>query len=129
MPKKVLLIDDEPDAVDFAKEIIETMGHQVVFAHDGDSGIEKMRQEKPDLVILDVQMPGKDGFQVFGIIKQDNDLKATPVIMLTGIKEKVGLGFSADDMGKYMGEKPSVYVEKPIEPAKLQAAVKEVLGD
>ena len=129
MPKKVLLIDDEPDAVDFAKEIIETMGHQVVFAHDGDSGIEKMRQEKPDLVILDVQMPGKDGFQVFGIIKQDNDLKATPVIMLTGIKEKVGLGFSADDMGKYMGEKPAVYVEKPIEPAKLQAAVKEVLGD
>lgn len=129
MPKKVLLIDDEPDAVDFAKEIIETMGHQVVFAHDGDSGIEKMRQEKPDLVILDVQMPGKDGFQVFGIIKQDDDLKATPVIMLTGIKEKVGLGFSADDMGKYMGEKPSVYVEKPIEPAKLQAAVKEVLGE
>jgi len=129
MPKKVLLIDDEPDAVDFAKEILETMGHQVVFAHDGDSGIEKMRREKPDLVILDVQMPGKDGFQVFGIIKQDDDLKATPVIMLTGIKEKVGLGFSADEMGKYMGEKPAVYVEKPIEPAKLQAAVNEVLGD
>ncbi|MGD9401547.1 MAG: response regulator [bacterium] len=129
MPKKVLLIDDEPDAVDFAKEILETMGHQVVFAHDGDSGIEKMRREKPDLVILDVQMPGKDGFQVFGIIKQDDELKATPVIMLTGIKEKVGLGFSADEMGKYMGEKPAVYVEKPIEPAKLQAAVNEVLGD
>jgi hypothetical protein len=49
--------------------------------------------------------------------------------MLTGIKEKVGLGFSADEMGKYMGEKPAVYVEKPIEPAKLQAAVNEVLGD
>jgi CheY-like chemotaxis protein len=128
MPKKVLLIDDEPDAVDFAKEILETMGHQVVYAHDGDSGIEKMRQEKPDLVILDVQMPGKDGFQVFGIIKQDAELKATPVIMLTGIREKVGLGFSADDMGKYMGEKPAVYVEKPIEPAKLQDAVNKVLG-
>jgi CheY-like chemotaxis protein len=128
MPKKVLLIDDEPDAVDFAKEIIETMGHQVIYAHDGDSGIEKMRQEKPDLVVLDVQMPGKDGFQVFNIIKQDDDLKATPVIMLTGIREKVGLGFSADDMGKYMGDKPTVYVEKPIEPAKLQDAVNKVFG-
>ncbi len=128
MPKKVLLIDDEPDAVDFAKEIIESMGHTVVFAHDGDSGLEKMRLEKPDLVILDVQMPGKDGFQVFNIIKQDDDLKATPVIMLTGIKEKVGLGFSADDMGEYMGKKPEAYVEKPIEPGKLQAAVNEVFG-
>jgi CheY-like chemotaxis protein len=128
MPKKVLLVDDEPDAVDFAKEIIESMGHTVVYAHDGDSGIAKMRQEKPDLVILDVQMPGKDGFQVFATIKQDKDLKATPVIMLTGIKEKVGLGFSADDMGKYMGDKPTDYVEKPIEPAKLEAAVKKALG-
>jgi CheY-like chemotaxis protein len=129
MPKKVLLVDDEPDAVDFAKEIIESMGHTVVFAHDGDSGIAKMRQEKPDLVILDVQMPGKDGFEVFGLIKGDEELKATPVIMLTGIREKVGLGFSADDMGKYMGDKPAEYVEKPIEPAKLQAAVSKVLGD
>lgn len=129
MPKKVLLVDDEPDAVDFAKEIIESMGHTVVFAHDGDSGIAKMRQEKPDLVILDVQMPGKDGFEVFGLIKGDDELKATPIIMLTGIKEKVGLGFSADDMGKYMGDKPADYVEKPIEPAKLQAAVTKVLGE
>ena len=129
MPKKVLLVDDEPDAVDFAKEIIESMGHTVVFAHDGDSGIAKMRQEKPDLVILDVQMPGKDGFEVFGLIKGDEELKATPVIMLTGIREKVGLGFSADDMGKYMGDKPAEYVEKPIEPAKLQAAVSKVLGE
>lgn len=129
MPKKVLLVDDEPDAVDFAKEIIESMGHTVIYAHDGDSGIEKMRLEKPDLVILDVQMPGKDGFQVFGLIKGDDELKATPVIMLTGIKEKVGLGFSADDMGKYMGEKPADYVEKPIEPAKLQAAVNKVFGE
>jgi CheY-like chemotaxis protein len=128
MPKKVLLVDDEPDAVDFAKEIIESMGHSVVYAHDGDSGIEKMRREKPDLVILDVQMPGKDGFQVFAAIKQDDELKSTPVIMLTGIKEKVGLGFSADDMGKYMGEKPADYVEKPIEPAKLKDAVNKVLG-
>lgn len=129
MPKKVLLVDDEPDAVDFAKEIIESMGHTVVYAHDGSSGIEKMRLEKPDLVILDVQMPGKDGFQVFAEIKQDDELKSIPVIMLTGIREKVGLGFSSDDMGKYMGDKPNDYVEKPIEPAKLQTAVSKVLGD
>jgi len=129
MPKKVLLVDDEPDAVDFAKEIIESMGHNVIYAHDGKSGIDKMRQEKPDLVVLDVQMPGKDGFQVFAEMKQDDKLKSIPVIMLTGIKEKVGLGFSADDMGKYMGEKPDDYVEKPIEPSKLQQAVSKIIGD
>lgn len=129
MSKKVLIVDDEPDAVDFAKEIIESLGHTVVFAHDGDSGLAKMRREKPDLVILDVQMPGKDGFEVFEVMKKDEDLKATPVIMLTGIREKVGLGFSADDMGKYMGKKPDDYVEKPIEPAKLEQAVNKVFGD
>ncbi len=128
MPKTILVVDDEPDAVDFVTEILEGEGYKVVSASDGNSGLAAMKQEKPDLVVLDVQMPGLDGFQVFEAMKKDDNLKSIPVIMLTGIKEKIGLGFSGEEMRAYMGERPNAYIEKPIDAAKLRQAVKEVLG-
>ncbi len=128
MAKKVLIVDDEPDAVDFSKEIVEGEGYTVVTASDGGKGLAAMRRENPDLVILDVQMPDMDGFEVFQQMKKDESLKAIPVVMLTGIREKVGIGFSADEMKDYMGERPTDYIEKPIDPAKLREAINKVLG-
>jgi CheY-like chemotaxis protein len=128
MAKKILIVDDEPDAVDFAKEVLESEGHTVVTASDGTKGLAAMRREKPDLVVLDVQMPDMDGFEVFQEMKKDEAQKAMPVVMLTGIKEKVGIGFSADEMKDYMGARPSDYIEKPIDPAKLKEAVNKILG-
>ncbi len=128
MAKKVLIVDDEPDAVDFTKEVVEGEGYTVVVASDGSKGLAAMRREKPDLVILDVQMPDMDGFEVFQEMKRDESLKAIPVVMLTGIREKVGIGFSADEMKDYMGSRPSDYIEKPIDPAKLRKAVNRILG-
>ena len=128
MAKKVLIVDDEPDAVDFTREVVEGEGHTVVTASDGSKGLAAMRRENPDLVILDVQMPDMDGFEVFQEMKRDESLKAIPVVMLTGIREKVGIGFSADEMKDYMGERPNGYIEKPIDPAKLKEAVSKVLG-
>ena len=126
MAKKVLIVDDEPDAVDFTKEVVEGEGYTVVVASDGGKGLAAMRREKPDLVILDVQMPDMDGFEVFQEMKRDESLKTLPVVMLTGIREKVGIGFSADEMKDYMGERPNDYIEKPIDPAKLRDAVKKI---
>jgi len=128
MPKTILVVDDEPDAVDFVTEVLEGEGYKVISAPDGSKGLAAMRKEKPDLVVLDVQMPEMDGFEVFQEMKKDENLKSVPVIMLTGIKDKVGIGFSADEMKSYMGERPNAYIEKPIDPAKLRQAVKEVLG-
>ena len=128
MAKKVLIVDDEPDAVDFTKEVVEGEGYTVVTASDGSKGLAAMRRESPDLVILDVQMPDMDGFEVFQEMKKDESLKAIPVVMLTGIREKVGIGFSADEMKDYMGQRPTDYIEKPIDPAKLKEAVGKVLG-
>jgi CheY-like chemotaxis protein len=128
MAKKILIVDDEPDAVDFTKEIVEGEGYTVVTASDGSKGLAAMRREKPDLVILDVQMPDMDGFEVFQEMKRDKSLKPIPVVMLTGIREKVGIGFSADEMKDYMGERPNDYIEKPIDPAKLREAVNKILG-
>jgi CheY-like chemotaxis protein len=61
-------------------------------------------------------------------MKKDESLKAIPVVMLTGIREKVGIGFSADEMKDYMGERPTDYIEKPIDPAKLKEALGKILG-
>jgi CheY-like chemotaxis protein len=126
MPKTILVVDDEPDAIDFVKEVLEGEGYNVITASDGAKGLSTMRSEAPDLVILDVQMPEMDGFQVFQEMKRDDALKAIPVVMLTGIREKVGIGFSAGEMKDYMGEKPNDYIEKPIDPAKLRETVKKI---
>jgi CheY-like chemotaxis protein len=128
MAKKILIVDDEPDAVDFSKEVLEGEGYAVVTASDGSRGLAAMRRENPDLVVLDVQMPDMDGFEVFQEMKKDESLKSIPVVMLTGIREKVGIGFSADEMKDYMGEKPTEYIEKPIDPARLKDAVNKILG-
>ena len=127
MPKKILIADDEQDALDFVREVLEGEGYTIVTASDGSKALTAMRREKPDLVVLDVQMPEMDGFQVFEKMKKDDELKAIPVVMLTGIKEKVGIGFSADEMGTYMGAKPHDYIEKPIDPVKLRESVKKIL--
>jgi len=128
MAKKVLIVDDEPDAIDFTREVLEGEGYIVVTAPDGSKGLAAMRKENPDLVVLDVQMPEMDGFEVFQQMKKDESLKAIPVVMLTGIKEKVGIGFSADEMKTFMGERPNDYIEKPIDPAKLSESVNKILG-
>ena len=127
--KRVLIVDDEPDAVDIVEAMLsEISGITTLSAYDGNSGLEKAKETKPDLIILDVQMPGKNGFEVFTDLKQDESLMDTPVIMLTGVKEKTGLGFSADDMKDYMGKEPEAYIEKPVDPTTLQNTVSKLLG-
>ncbi len=126
--RKILVVDDEPDAVEFVKTVMEEAGYCVVAASNGVEGLEKARTEKPDLAILDVQMPEKDGFMTFADMRKDPELKGIPVVMLTGVGEKVGIRFSAKDMGDYLGEEPNAYVEKPVNPQVLQETVAKLLG-
>jgi CheY-like chemotaxis protein len=128
MPKTILVIDDEPDAVEFVKEILEGAGHTVISEANGRDGLASVRADNPDLVILDVQMPGMNGFEVFGQMRKDQVTKSVPVIMLTGIREKAGIGFTGKDMGEYYGEPPQAYVEKPVNPAVLLDTVSKILG-
>jgi len=125
---KVLVVDDEPDAVEFVQAVLEEAGYEVISAADGESGLAAARAESPDVVILDVQMPGKDGFTVFAEMAKDEALGSVPVIMLTGVGERIGINFSAEAMGEYYGAEPAAYVEKPVEPAALQEAVRQVLS-
>ncbi len=124
----VLVVDDEPDAVTFVTAVMEEAGYRAVSASNGAEGLEKARAEKPDLVILDIQMPGKDGFSVFVDMKKAPELRSIPVVMLTATGERTGIRGSAAEMGEYFGLEPSAYVEKPVEPEVLREIVEKVLS-
>jgi len=126
--RKILVVDDEPAAVEFVKAILEGDGTTVISASDGKAGLEAAAKEKPDLVVLDVQMPGMNGFQVFAELRKNEATAGIPVVMLTGVAEKTGIGFSKEDMGEFLGGEPAGYCEKPVDPAALQETVEKALG-
>jgi CheY-like chemotaxis protein len=126
--KKVLIADDEVDVHAFVEAALEEDGHQLLTAADGQAALEIIRAESPDVVILDVQMPNKDGFQVFGELRQDDATKSIPVIMLTGVSARTGISFNAKDMGEYFDSEPEAYIDKPIDPATLRETVNKLLA-
>ena len=86
MAKKILFIEDEPTLQKGLDEILRQEGFQIFGAFDGDEGMDLARKEKPDLILLDIILPKKDGFEVLKELKADKDLKDTPVIILTNLE-------------------------------------------
>jgi two-component system alkaline phosphatase synthesis response regulator PhoP len=114
---KILLIDDDVDFVDANKTILEKAGYDVVVAYQGDEGLQKSRKEKPDLILLDVIMPVKDGFTAAEQFKKDPELSRIPVLMLTAFSSK-GPG-SGIPVGRGFTLATEDYLEKPIAPQDL----------
>ncbi len=117
MPKKILIIEDEPGILVSLKDEFELQGYVVYAAEDGEKGLELARGEKPDLIILDIMLPVLDGYEVCKRLRMEGD--NTPIIMLT-VKDKevdkvLGLELGADD-----------YVTKPFSFRELTARVKAV---
>ena len=114
---KILVVDDEPSIVDVLTYNLTKAGHQPIVARDGEQALQLARAERPDLVILDLMLPGMDGLEVCRALRKDGDL---PIIMLTAKDEEVdrvvGLEMGADD-----------YIVKPFSPRELMARVKAVL--
>jgi len=123
---RVLVIDDEADIRAQVSAILED-DYTVIEADGYDAGIRQAREAKPSAIVLDVCMPGKDGFEVFRALSDDEAMKAIPVIMLTGVADATGLRFSADQMGEFFGREPSSYLEKPVSPPALLEAVKKAM--
>ena len=125
----ILIVDDEPDAIEFVKAVISEIGDlSVMSANDGERGLEKAKAEVPDLIILDVMMPKKDGFSVFYELRKNPETENIPVIMLTGVSEQTGIRFSGEHMEEFLGKKPEAFIDKPVDPDKLQKAIKNALG-
>jgi len=124
---KILIADDEQACIDFVRETFADTDYKVVAAMDGERALQMAQQESPDVIILDVQMPKRSGFEVFADLRADEKLAAVPVIMLTAVTQRTGLKFSGGDMGEYMGSQPEAYVDKPIEPVVLKQTVNRLL--
>lgn len=120
MSKTVLVVDDQPHIVRLIQVNLEKEGFRVATASDGVEGMEKVRAVKPDLVILDVIMPRKDGFEVLREIKADDGLAETPVVMLTVKTHNA-------DIVEGLKEGAEMYLPKPFHPKELVALVKRVL--
>ena len=148
MAKKVLVIDDDHNTVKFLTTALEENGYESVGAYNGQEGLEKVESEKPDLILLDVMMPKKTGFVLFGQLRKDERFKDIPVIMLTGVAEVLeGLDEESDAteespydplreaMRKRIRQmrdeglvKPDMFIDKPIDPELVMAKVKELIG-
>ncbi|MGB0127149.1 MAG: response regulator [Rhodocyclaceae bacterium] len=121
MPKKVLIVDDEQNIVISLEFLMKREGFEVFVAADGDAALEQIEARKPDLVLLDVMLPKKNGFEVCQQIRTMPDMQGTKVIMLTakGRDTEVakGLALGAD-----------AYMTKPFSTKELVAQVKSMLG-
>ena len=124
---KILIADDEQECIDFVREALADTPCEVISAMDGEEAVETAQRETPQLVILDVQMPKLDGFQVFKKLRGDEKLANVPVIMLTAVSERTGVDMTARDMGDYLGSEPEAFIDKPIEPIVLRQTVKRLL--
>lgn len=117
---KVLVIEDEPDIVEVIQYNLEREGHKVIACRDGEQGLSRIRTDNPDLVILDLMLPGMDGTEVCRQVKADPVTRGIPIIMLTAKTEEsdvvLGLGLGAED-----------YIAKPFSPRELVARVQVVL--
>jgi len=130
MSKRVLVVDDDPDVRLFNTTVLEENGYTPLVATNGEEGLEMIRKELPDLVILDVMMPKQSGIRLYRELKTDKALKNIPVIILSGIAEKTFLR-SQNALTEFGGEEvppPETYIEKPVEPDELAGVVKKVLG-
>jgi CheY-like chemotaxis protein len=85
--KTVLIVDDQPFFITMQKNVLQRQGFRVVSASNGAEGLTLAKQHKPDLIVLDVEMPGMDGFTVCQKLKQDETLKNIPVVMLTATED------------------------------------------
>jgi len=121
MSEKILIADDDPNATRFAQFVLEQKGYQVVTASNGLEGLNKVAEEKPDLVILDIMLPGMDGFQICRRLRAAESTARLPILMLSGkareSDRESGLKVGADE-----------YLTKPASPADLTNAVQKLLA-
>jgi CheY-like chemotaxis protein len=148
MPKRVLVIDDDRNSVKYLSAVLSNHGYDPVAAYDGNEGLERIEEARPDLIVLDVMMPKKTGFVLFEQLKKDERYREIPVLMLTGVGEVL------EELEDHMDEaferpydklrealkkkiremrdeglvRPEMFLDKPVDPDSFAAKVKQLLG-
>jgi two-component system alkaline phosphatase synthesis response regulator PhoP len=118
--ERVLVVDDDKEIVRLVRSYLEKAGYHVLVAYDGETTLHILRREKPDLLILDLMLPDRDGWDITRLVRADTHLSTIPIIMLTARVEDsdkiVGLEIGADD-----------YITKPFNPREVVARVRALL--
>jgi two-component system phosphate regulon response regulator PhoB len=132
MAKKILIVDDDPDIVLFLSTVLEDNGYQTIDATNGQEGLEMVKTEHPDLILLDLMMPKKSGLSLLSDLKNDPEHRKIPVIMVTGVSGETGHDLASFFQGSSTGDQeskamiPEGYLEKPVDPEKLLNMLQEL---
>jgi len=119
----ILCIEDEAEMIDLMRLMLEREGYRVIGAEGGEAGLERIREEVPDLVLLDLMMPGVDGWQVYQHLQTDQAFEDIPVIVVTA---------KAQDIDKVLGlriAQVADYIVKPFGAQQLLESIRRVLGE
>lgn len=116
MAKKILIIDDDPVVVKYLENLFQDNGYETCAASSSMEGLEVVRREKPDLISLDLEMPGEWGPRFYRKLRKDKELKDTPIIVVSGID------------GDHAIKDAVAFVAKPFDPDKLLGIVKRTIG-
>ena len=122
MPKKILVVDDEPHIVKMVESRLKANGYEVIIAYDGQEAVEKVKSDMPDLIVLDLLLPKIDGYMVFDMLKQEEKYKNIPIVMLTA---RAGY----EDMKKGLEIGAIAYLTKPFKAEVLLGIIAGAVGD
>jgi DNA-binding response OmpR family regulator len=120
--KRIVCIEDEPETTNLVKLILAREGYEVLGANGGEAGLELVRKELPDLILLDLMMPDMDGWQVYQHLKEDEATRDIPVIVVTAKVQSI------DKVLGLQVAKVDDYITKPFRPEELSERVKYVLS-
>lgn len=121
MTKRILIVEDQEDNRTIMRDLLTTAGFTLIEAIDGEEGVKLAASEHPDLILMDIQLPGLDGYEATRRIKANPDLSAVPLIVVTSY------ALSGDDV-KAFEAGCDAYVTKPFVPRQLLAKIREYLG-
>jgi two-component system cell cycle response regulator DivK len=121
MSKKILVVEDTEDNRQILRDLLGMAGYDMVEAHDGAEGVAKAAEHKPDLILMDIQMPVMDGYEATRRIKANPDLKTIPIVAVTSY------ALSGDEQ-KTRDAGCDAYIAKPYSPRQMLAKVREILG-
>jgi two-component system cell cycle response regulator DivK len=121
MPKKILVVEDTEDNRQILRDLLGMAGYDMVEAHDGAQGVAMAAEHKPDLILMDIQMPVMDGYEATRQIKANPELKAIPIVAVTSY------ALSGDEQ-KTRDAGCDAYIAKPYSPRQMLAKVREILG-
>ena len=136
--KLVLVVDDESETRDFLSAVLDDNQIKTITAANGIEAMQKVKEAKPDVILLDLMMPGQSGMKFFNELKKNEEYSNIPVIIVSGASEVTGVDMKAFIYDKEFSErkkritgidaKPDAYVEKPVDPEKLIETIKKSLS-